>query len=237
MIDIVCFKWRKKADDYLLSDRVKYTSDHVNILFNSIKRNTTVPFRFSCITDDASGLDTDIRIIPLWNKCQDLGGCFNRLYMFSPDMKNIIGDRFLAIDLDCVIVGNIDKILERKDDFCINQFVSQKKSRYQNQLYNGGLILMNAGAREKVWDQFDPDSSPAELDSVIKQNDFIGSDQAWIRYILGVGECTFNDKDGVYSYVPTVRNNGVPNDARVIFFSGKTDPSTANKDWIKQNWK
>jgi hypothetical protein len=237
MIDIVCFKWNKLTDDYLLSNRVNYTSDHVNILYNSIKRNTTVPFRFSCITDDKNGLDAEIRIIPLWDRCRDLGGCFNRLYMFSKDMEDIIGNRFLSIDLDCVIVGNIDNLLKKTDDFCINQFVPQKKKRNQNQLYNGGLILMNAGAREEVWTKFNPKTSPKELYTIIKENNYIGSDQAWIRHVLGKEESTFNTDDGVYSYNADIKNKELPSDAKMIFFSGKPDPSILEEPWIEQHWK
>jgi len=238
MIDIVCFKWQKNNNDYLLSHRVKYTARHVNILYESIKKNTTVPIRFSCITDDPNGIHPDIRIIPLWDKCRELGGCFNRLYLFSKDMSDIIGKRFLAIDLDCVIVDNIDNILEKKEDFCINKFVPQKKKQKKmSQVYNGGLILMDAGAREDVWKKFDTSMSLSDINIIIKKNNLLGSDQAWINYMLGPDESKFKESDGIYSYVPIVKKQGLPTDAKIILFSGKADPSSVEKNWINQYWK
>ena len=49
MNHVVCVKWGNK-----------YVSQYANILYNMVKRHTTVPFEFHCITDNATGLDTNI---------------------------------------------------------------------------------------------------------------------------------------------------------------------------------
>ena len=67
MIDVICWKWKP-----LEGFRTEFTAYHVNVLYDMVKRNTTIPFRFNCVTDDAEGIDDNIRIIPLWDDCKDL---------------------------------------------------------------------------------------------------------------------------------------------------------------------
>lgn len=235
MIDIVSFKWKNIQTGYKLKNQVDYSATHVNILFRSIKRNTTVPFRFHCVTDDPDGLDGEINYIPLWNKCRDLGGCYNRLFMFSYEMRKHIGKRIMMIDLDCVIVSNIDHILLRSEDFVINEY--RVKNSSFGQLYNGGLILMNAGSRKEVWEKFDPLSSPQLLDPLRESKQLQGSDQAWIQYVLGTNESTFTNLEGVFDYKQI--KSQLPSHASMIFFPGREDPQIEknNVDWVSDHWR
>jgi len=237
MISIVTFKWKNPKTGYKLKNPVEYSAEHVNVLNNSIKRNTTLPFRFICVTDDPTDIDKDIEIIPLWNKCIDLGGCYNRLFMFSKQMKTILGDRFLTIDLDSVIVGNIDHILNRKEDFVINTFESKDNS--WEQIYNGALMLMNAGSRNQVWEEFDFQKSPAIMDEFKNQKKLIGSDQAWIQFELGTGEARFTNADGVYDWSFLGKDKQLPDNASIVFLHGKRDPQIEknNVSWVKENWR
>jgi len=233
-ISIVTFKWKKPSSGYKLKSPVEYSAEHVNVLYRSIKRNTTVPFKFICVTDDTSGLDGEIQAVELWDKYKSLGGCYNRLYIFSEQIKSILGERFICIDLDCVIVSNIDTILTRKEDFIINKFISKGG---HNQIYNGGLILMTAGSRQKVWNDFDPNKSLTLLDKLRNEKNLVGSDQAWIQVSLGESEPMFTEEDGVYDY-SFLTDRKLPANAKMIFFPGKVDPSQEkNKiDWIAKHW-
>lgn len=234
VINIVTFKWKKPSTGYKLKNPVEYSAEHVNVLFRAVKRNTTMPFKFVCITDDSTGIDKDIEIVDLWDKYKSLGGCYNRLYIFSEKIKNILGERFVCIDLDCVIVDNIDSILSRQEDFIINKFISKGG---HNQIYNGGLIMMNAGARQQVWKDFDPINSLNLLDKLRNEKNLVGSDQAWIQTILGNHESMFTESDGVYdfSFLPDKK---LPTNAKMIFFPGKVDPSQEKNhvDWIIRHW-
>lgn len=191
-----------------------------------------MPHEFVCITDLGSRLPTEIKVIKLWDKCRELGGCFNRLYAFSPDMREIIGDRFACVDLDCVITGDVTGIFGMTDEFLINRYQPWPGSEAEkDQRYNGSLIIMDAGARRQVWDVFDPRSVPR----IIERNQHVvGSDQAWIRLVLGAREKTLGPEHGIFE----ARNVGesLPEDARMVFFSGRRDPSLAKYDWVKRNW-
>ncbi len=239
---IVCFKWNHTGGYKLPSLNAigQYTAQHVNNLYRSVQKHTTIPHEFICITDDPEGIEC--RTIPLWDKCRELGGCYNRLYVFSSDMKELIGDRFLCIDLDCVVTGSLDELLSRDEDFIINKFYGVAKEQY----YNGGLFMMDAGARSEVWDRFEQDIEGAleVMDKRKKKREILGTDQAWISHVLGRGEALFDDEeDGVMAYYK-LRNSrdGVgkelPDKACMVLFAGQIDPFTcyhANR-WIQQHW-
>lgn len=228
-LKVVCFKWNRIKTGFQLPMQIDYGPEHVRILKAMVERHLRIPHDFICITDDSTGLE-DIQTIPLWDKCRDLGGCYNRLYAFSQDMQQIIGDRFVMIDLDCVILKDITTLFEVMDDFKINGYYHPDRDQH----YNGSMILMNAGARRRVWDTFDPISSPAVLDNC---DHVIGSDQAWIRYTLGKGEQRFTEDEGVYNYIK-LKHGSLPGNARVVFFAGKRDPSQCRHiDWVRDNWR
>jgi hypothetical protein len=234
MIAVVCFKWKRRGRGFVLPSQQQgfdYGPAHVNTLFKMLRRHSQVPFEAVCITDDSGGLDRSIRTIPLWDKCLDLGGCFNRLYLFSRDMRALIGPRFVCMDIDCVVTGDVTAILTRPEPFVINSYQPPGDNNHAEQLYNGSLVVMDAGCRERVWTEFDPATHPLKLQG---RNDRMGTDQAWIREILGPRERRLGCDDGVYE----ARNIGdkLPKDARLVFFSGKRDPTTSGFDWIETHY-
>jgi hypothetical protein len=135
--------------------------------------------------------------------------------------------------LDCVITGNIDSILSRKEDFIINEF----RPNNQKQKYNGGLLSLVTGSRTQVWEEFNQTESTAILDDLRKNHGYVGSDQAWIQYVLGENQDIFTNQDGVYDFKQFY--NVLPADAKIILFPGKSDPSLAKEhaEWIKNHWK
>jgi hypothetical protein len=218
----------------------QYTAAHVNAMGRALQKHLTIPHEFICITDDPTGVE--FRTIPLWDKCRDLGGCYNRLYVFSEDMRELIGDRFVCIDLDCVIVGNLDELFSREEDFIINKFYGKRS----HQFYNGGLFMMNAGARRQVWDEFakDPAGNRDLLVSRCKKRELLGTDQAWISHILGRGEALFMEDDGVevFHFLPNARFPKRGKDllprSKMVLMAGKIDPTSEYFDnlWIQQYW-
>lgn len=81
----------------------KFSVDYVYNLKSMIERNTTVPFRFVCYSDkDIPGIETK-RLKP------GVEGWWNKLQLFDPSLK--VGDHVLYFDLDTVITGNIDWLM------------------------------------------------------------------------------------------------------------------------------
>lgn len=197
--------------------RTLFKPEHVNIWAAMLRRHCTLSIEIACVTDLPEAIDPGIRIIEPPGFYDNLktsrwrGGrpsCYRRLAMFRRDAADLFGaERFVSMDLDCVIGGNIDSILDRPDDFVICA-PSNVGSRW---IYNGSMMLMTAGARAKVYDDF----TPAKAEQASRQ--FVGSDQAWIAYALGAGESTWGPDDGV------VRWNG-NRSGPLMFFPGTVKP-------------
>ncbi len=237
MLEVVCFKW-KPAPGY----RSNYGPDQVNILRNMVARHYQDPHRFSCVTDDPTGIDSDIRIVPLWNDFADIpsphGGknpsCYRRLRLFSAEAKHLIGERLAWIDLDMVITGDLRPIFNRPEDFVIYGDSTNPRT-----FYNGSLVLMTAGSRRKVWDDFNPLESPK---AAMKAGHF-GSDQGWISHCLGKNEATWTRKDGVWSYRCHIQkppiNSKLPAGAKVVVCHGAHDPwgyRMQTIPWVKEHY-
>ena len=143
-----------------------------------------------------------------------------------------MSDRFVSLDLDCVIVGRLEPLWERPEDFVIWE------SMVKGQPYNGSMWLHSPGTRSQVLTDFEPDTSPMQA----RKAGFIGSDQAWFSYKLP-GERVWTKQDGVVSWNSHCRNRGwaLPAGARIVFFQGQESPwDTHVQDraaWIKEHYR
>jgi hypothetical protein len=243
VLEVICFKWKPKTQY-----RSTFSAETVNVLQRMVARNLRLPHRFSCITDDAAGISADVRVIPLWSTYGDIPSpsgpnnpsCYRRLRIFSAEARELIGEKIVCMDLDTVITGDLTPLFDRDDDFVIwgGQSVQPKQKVLFN-WYNGSLMMLKAGARQQVWDQFDPRVSPMKAHRANSR----GSDQGWISYCLGQNEKIWTDKDGVLSYrcVIAPNKNKLPPGARLIAFHGKNDPwepaMQALNPWIKEFYR
>lgn len=219
MISVVCFKWHKPGY------RSAFNAVHVNTLYSMVRRWYPYPFRFICITDDPSGISPEIECAPLWRDFMNLKNptwptiapnCYPRLRTFSKEFERLAGKRFVCIDLDVVITGDLTPLWSRPEDFVI--YASAKSSNH----YNGSMWMMTAGCRSRVWEDFDPIESP-KLANRAGNN---GSDQGWIQYRLGKKEAIWTVKDGIYSYRGDMKfsQKFVPENARIVVFHGIPKP-------------
>ena len=244
MIRIVCWKWVGRR----LRAETRFTADHVNRLAAMIDRHMDAPCEVVCITDDPAGIDGSVRIVPLWDELPHadfVDRCWRRLKAFDESMADIIGPRFVWLDLDAVIVGDITPLLATDADFQVWRGATPRRCPY-----NGSMVLMDAGARARVWAGFDYEFAVAE----IGRRNMIGTDQAWIALSLGPDERVWTRADGVLSFrfdlVPQWYRQALercplpvalPGDARIVFFHGEYDPSMpavqAKAPWINEHWR
>lgn len=204
-----------------------------------VRRNLALPHRFICVTDDDKGIDSEVEIVPLWDDHAELRNpsgangpnCYRRLRVFSKEAGKLFGPRFVSLDLDCVVTGDLTPLWDRADDFiCWG-------GTHPSTTYNGSMMLMTAGSRSQVWEQFDPAISPAAA----RAAGCYGSDQGWISYCLGPSEPRWTKADGVYSFRNDVRRmRGLPKDARIVFFHGRLDPwhrdVQRDHNWIRSHY-
>lgn len=233
-LSIVTFKW-KPFKGY----RSSFGPETVNVLKRMIDRHYPDPHRVICVTDDPNGIDPDVEIVPLWDDFADVpsphGGknpsCYRRLKAYAPESADLFGPRFVVMDLDCVITGDMRPVWNRPEDFVIWGDTNPQPGSH----YNGGMVLMNAGARKQVYEKFNPKTSPQESMAARCW----GSDQGWISYCLGPGEKKWKRDDGVYSWRNHLERHGraLPENARIVMFHGSTDPwsaDVADVGWIKR---
>ena len=95
----------------------KYGPEYVNRLYNTAKRNLTLPFRFVCYTDDSKNFESGIeaRPLPEMEIPNDNERGWRKLALFRKDVG--LEGRVLFMDLDTVIVANIDDYFTVDGDF------------------------------------------------------------------------------------------------------------------------
>ena len=197
MISIVCWKWDPIDGVPTTKKNQKYSSKHVNALYEMILKNVTVPFRFICVTDDPAGIIPEVEIIPLWEEFRSKGGCFVRLVCFKKDFA-LFGERFWSIDLDCVIIGNIDHLLTRQENFLI---WAPERSRISKRVtpYCGSMFMLKAGSHPEVYEHFRPGSF-----TVNRHNQYLGgTDQKQIAKMIQDGK-TIGQTEGIYNFIPDI---------------------------------
>lgn len=228
MLSVITFKYLKPGY------RTVYTSEHVNTLHRMVARCYKRPHRFFCVTDDPKGLAPGIEYVPMWKDHLHMlnpthptnrPNCFPRLKLFSREMADIFGPRYVSLDLDMVLVDDVSPLWDRPEPFIIYDAKGDDH-------YNGSMFLQTAGVHQEVWDDFDPHVSPRLTTAAGMR----GSDQAWIRYKLAPNAAVWDYNDGVYAYLNLVppyrqrrmagRNINLPMNAAVRVH-GRTLPGLA----------
>lgn len=231
MIRVLTWYWRQPGG------RTDYQPCHVNIWAAMVRRHLTLPHEIACVTDTPDGIDPSIRIIapppfedvylPSWDGLnRGLPKCLRRITMFRPDAADIFGERFVSMDLDTVIGASLDPLFDRPEDFVMYRGTNQARP------YNGSMLMMTAGARPQVWNEFTPQGA------IEAGQRYLGSDQAWISHCLGPGEATWGAEHGVHWWGS--RFNGLVEDRRIMFFPGEPKPwyATALRDpWIAEHYR
>lgn len=238
--EFVCFKWRP-ANGY----RSSFGPATVNTLHSMLGRHHDGPFRLTCITDDRTGISSEVRVLPLWRELCNIPSphgrgypsCYRRLPLFAEEFNGariaeLIGERFVVLDLDVVICNTINPLFDGGEDFRIWGDTAKGTP------YNGSLWMLRAGARRKVWDEFDPIVSPRRSLAL----GYIGSDQGWIGAALGPFEPKWTTADGVYSFRNHIQRSGcqLPPGARIVIFHGAVDPWSMQArvlPWVTKHYR
>jgi len=247
VIDILWWKWNKPGY------RSSYDGNTVNTAMNMIDRHLSLPHRFTCVTDDPSGISERVRVVDIrslpsyaWMNVPNPSNarnpsCYVRLFLFSAAAKELFGDRVLSVDLDLVVTGDMSPIVSRAEDFVMwgGQALGPGKLGAYNWV-NGSVQLLRTGTRQKVFDTFNPRVSPLKA----HMSGCRGSDQGWIAHCLGKEAITtFGMEEGIHSF----RNHIVPNKGRlfentkIVAFHGKHDPWHREVQvaypWVKEHYR
>jgi glutathione synthase/RimK-type ligase-like ATP-grasp enzyme len=226
--------------------RHEYSAAKINGWARQLRGKLTIPHELACVTDTPEGIDPDIRIIKPpgffeevkiagWGERTGAPQCYRRLALYHPDAAEIFGAEWIVqMDADMIALRNMDDLFTRDSEFRIFNGTAAIRP------YNGGLQMLRAGARVKVWEEFSRDPTGVATAS---RKLYVGSDQAAISMILGKGERTWGEADGVYYHSPRVvrLHQGFkvpPTNMRVLFFPGDVKPWNGGiaASWMKDAW-
>jgi hypothetical protein len=200
-------------------------------------------FDFICITDNATNLNSEIKvhIVPV---ISGIHGWWYKPYVFSKNL-NLSGE-VLFFDLDVVIFNNIDKLLNYKDkDFVIiRDFI---KTRIPNcNRFNSSVFKFVAENYYWIWDDFEKNKK-----NIITRNH---GDQDYFFNILK-DKATHWPDSWIQSYKWEMRNKndvilinkkrnfktiGTPiinPESCVAVFHGEPNPHECRDPWVIENWK
>lgn len=104
---------------YLMSDKkmvvkfitmkwgTKYGPEYVNRLYEGIKRTYTGNFEFYCVTDDTTGISSNIKTLTFEDIGYKESNCFTiqKMFLFKKDVLKFAGP-YVVLDLDVVVMSD-----------------------------------------------------------------------------------------------------------------------------------
>lgn len=111
-VNIMCIKWG-----------TLFGPEYVNRLYSGVRRNMSRPVRFFCMTEHAEDLHPDIEIIDLPVEpfaepmkqalaVANRQGAMRKISLFKPGLVSDLEGPVLGFDLDVVITGSLDEIVD-----------------------------------------------------------------------------------------------------------------------------
>ena len=207
-----------------------------------VKRNTTVPYEFHCITDDPKGLDPHIKVIKLPNDPW-IKTWWSKLWMFNKDFP--LQGNILYFDLDVIVFKNIDELFNyNPDKFMIIRDFNRCRVKDWKQS-NSSVMRWKPGTMNYLWDEF------VQNPSRVMQNNH--GDQDWIMR-RGHQDINHWPDEWIRSYkweMVGFKNTKIRKGVKHIFqhparitennkvavFHGEPKPFNCGDDFVVENWK
>ncbi len=157
MQTVACIKWG-----------TAFPADYVNRLYRGVRRHVVRPTEFVCFTDDATGLDAGIKVLPI--PPIDLParglreGPWRKLVLWSRDI-GVAGD-ILFLDLDVVVTGPLDDFFDYEPGkLCLIRNWTQAGDG----IGNSSVMRFPAGGAPHLVDDFEKDTVRMSFSSVNEQ--------------------------------------------------------------------
>lgn len=214
---------------------LKYPIDYVQVLYNMVQRNITVPHRFICFTDHIKPqklLSNDIEFRKF--KHNDYEGWWNKMQLFTEE-ANLQGP-CLYFDLDVVILNNIDDMCTFGNEHTfgvINDF------NPNSGLYNSSVMKFNNENAHEIWRQFQIHKT--ELMQLQ------GDQNVMSKIVKNWDNKLVMPDDWTYSYKWHDRVNPrfhksewkfeLRPECKVCVFHGQPNPHNAENEWVSQYWQ
>jgi hypothetical protein len=206
----------------ILNSDGEHSIEDVKRLKNAVASNTSVTHEFLCLTNVA--IDQNTCQTTRFTNGYDRK--WNKLELFR---RGLVRTKYaIYLDLNTVVTGNIDDILQPVRNFTILRPWFKKPAL--SGLYSCGMIAWLA------------DGSYSFIHDGFKQQGGYGN-QGIRRYIPKIMErrgkkpSFFQEEfKGLYSYKVSCRR-GLPDNARLVFFHGHPRPQDVKEPWITESYK
>ena len=191
---------------------VRYSSEYVNRIYRGVKAHLHRPFRFVCVTDDATGLAEGIETGPVPEKPPEMKNVYGyavkgwpniyiKLLLFRPGFAGLSGPT-LFLDIDQVITGDLDCFFDyRPGEFCIiRNWVELRKRIFRKVPFCGNSSCFRFDAGEKsayIYDTF-----MREIDFALDDRRFT-TEQAYMTHAVGSDKVNFWPESYVRSFKRT----------------------------------
>lgn len=213
----LCSLWRGRG---FWKGVAKYDESDVAYLANALER---YGHTLTCITDEPIEVENQARVqtIAMPPEVAKLPDYQPKLWIWSPELHEQIGEPFAHIDLDCVILADPAKVFHPKHPL---QFWDWAKK----EPYNTSLVYIMPGHGNEIW------VNRGRIEEAKKNWPYWTGDQSLVGWTLGLGQHTFGPADGIVNFsTVTTSFKEPPRGARVVFFCGPLKP----RDWAdKVKW-
>lgn len=227
-VTICCWLWR--------GWRPVYTAETVNRWARMVTKHIRIPHRLVCLTNKPEGIEIETLPLPpsppgLECQASARPNCYMRMWAFSEEARQVLGEKVLSIDLDVLILGDMTSFAQG-EQFGIVRGISSP--------YNGSMWLAFPGRNPEVWTDLNSEAA-GEAQNQKHQTgrhagkSYYGSDQSWLSHKLP-GAATWGNDQGVYQYAHIKGRGRLPPACRIILFAGREKPWNAS-DRIRNMYK
>lgn len=223
-VNVICMKWGKR-----------YPASYVNILFRSLGRNLSRPFRFVCLTDNTEGLVEGIETYPFPENPgitqAKWPNVFLKLVMTRDGFADLAGPT-LFLDLDLVVLDSVDCFFDYMPgkNCIIHNWIERRKQilRKRPEIGNSSIFRFEAGKSQYIYDTFIREMDRAQDRSIFQ------TEQAFLTYAMKERHWWPEEwvRSFKYNCRPPFPLNLVvaprkPAGAKILVFHGKPDPPDA----------
>lgn len=249
MLTVVLWHWGQR-----------YGRPHLLAMQAMLAHSLSLPYRITCITDRPSDVPAGMAIFDVKHTIPKHDSkCIRRMWLYAGKPTKAgkpwpgdLGDRLLQLDLDIVLTDDITPLVDRPEPFVIWKGDSTKKpNRPHGWAYNATVMLLDAGARRDVFDQFDADRlGVTRAANAAGWDVTTNSDQGIATYLLQDDPpACWTEADGIYAYRGIAgpdgeKDQGLPPGCRIVSFHGRSGARhpgakdlQAKSPWILDYWR
>jgi uncharacterized Rossmann fold enzyme len=209
----------------------KYGPEYPAILADMIARNASrlEAARIWCVTDRPDELPEGVEPIAPY---PSLPGWWQKVWLFSSLMPWAHGERVVYLDLDVVITGSLEELVETKG--IVKDWLWP--------CYNSSVMVWDHGEHPAIWSAFTPDimtrtPGPLVPAGVLPRGEINGGDQEWISELAQAGDrWDLLRPDWCVNYRLSAQD-WPPTGCKVVSFNGKPKPHEITEGWVTQAWK